>query len=67
VGGGWGVNSVNWSIHCQKSTLRYVNTTTNDLLWAGLDATFNSNEQRLIGEGDDEGCRGESAALVDER
>ncbi len=28
---------------------------------------FNSNKQRLIGEGDDEGCRGESAAPVDER
>jgi hypothetical protein len=28
------------SIHCQKSTLRYVNITTNNLLWAGPDATF---------------------------
>jgi hypothetical protein len=29
-----------WSIHCQKSTLRYLNITTNNLLWAGPDATF---------------------------
>jgi hypothetical protein len=28
------------SIHHQKSSLRYVNTTTNNLLWAGQDATF---------------------------
>ncbi len=28
------------SIHCQKSTLRYVNTTTNNLLWADPNATF---------------------------
>jgi hypothetical protein len=28
---------------------------------------FNSNEQRLIGEGDDKGCRRESAAPADER
>jgi hypothetical protein len=32
--GGQLVNSL------QKSTLRYVNTTTNNLLWAGLDGTF---------------------------
>jgi hypothetical protein len=37
VGGGWGVNSVN---SLPKSTLRYINTTTNNLLWDGLDATF---------------------------
>jgi hypothetical protein len=30
-------------------------------------AEFNSNEQRLIGEGDDKGCRQESAAPEDER
>ncbi len=29
-----------WSIHCQKPTLRYANTTTNNLLWAGPDGTF---------------------------
>jgi hypothetical protein len=28
----------------------------------GGQAEFNSDEQRLIGEGDDEGCRGELAA-----
>jgi hypothetical protein len=33
----------------------------------GGQAEFNSNKQRLIGEGDDKGCRGELAALVDER
>jgi hypothetical protein len=33
----------------------------------GGQAEFNSNEQRLIGEGGDEGCRGELAAPVDER
>ncbi len=29
-----------WSIHCQKSTLRYINTITNNLLWSGPNATF---------------------------
>jgi hypothetical protein len=33
----------------------------------GGQAEFNSNEQRLIGEGDDKGCRGELAAPADER
>jgi hypothetical protein len=28
---------------------------------------LNSNKQRLIGEGDDKGCRRELAAKVDER
>ncbi len=28
---------------------------------------FNSDKQRLIGEGDDKGCRGELAAPADER
>jgi hypothetical protein len=27
------VGGLIWSIHCQKSTLRYVNTITNNLLW----------------------------------
>jgi hypothetical protein len=33
-----------WSIHCQKSTLRYINTITNNLVWwshATYNATIN--------------------------
>jgi hypothetical protein len=32
----------------------------------GGHAEFNSDKQTLIGEGDDEGCRGELAVPVDE-
>ncbi len=32
-----------WSIHYQKSTLRYVNTITNNLLW------LQRNNQHLVG------------------
>jgi hypothetical protein len=38
-----------WSIHCHKSTLRYVNTITNNLLWwscATYNTTINMDEWR---------------------
>jgi hypothetical protein len=38
-----------WSIHRQKSTLRYVNTITNNLLWwfrITYNATINMDEWR---------------------
>ncbi len=43
-----GVGGSIWSIHCQKSTLRYVNTITNILLWwfhATYNATINILEE----------------------
>jgi hypothetical protein len=35
------------SIHCQKSTLRYINTITNNLLWWSR-ATYNATINNLL-------------------